>query len=137
MRSRTIRSLLAAALAAGSLVLIGSTPVGAHLSESRISLHVDDHTVKPDQRVLFFGRLRNTHLKCRQGEEVELVRRGTGVVDVDVTDAEGEFSFKQDPKPNRGRYFARYRGKGRFGYNNQHRCSRAVSDPVRIRRQRR
>jgi hypothetical protein len=118
----------------GSLALVVSPSANAHFAESRISLHVDDHKVKGNEKVLFFGKLRNTHRKCRAGEEVELVRRNSGVVDVDVTDSDGEFSFTHDPDPNRGRFFARYKGHGKFGYNNKHRCSNAVSDPVRIRR---
>ena len=129
-------AVLVVGLVAGSLVAT-AVPVGAHFSESRISLHVDDHTVKGNEKVLFFGKLRNTHLKCRANEVVVLKRRGSGVIDSDVTDADGEFSFRQDPQPNRGRFFARYRGKGRFGYGNGHRCSQATSDPVKIRRARR
>lgn len=129
-------AFLVTALVGGSLGLTSSTPVGAHFSESKITLRTDDHRAKGKEKIIFYGRLRNTHRKCRANEEVVLKRRGQGVVDVDVTDADGEFSFKHDPQPNRGRFFARYRGKGRFGYGQGHRCSKAVSDPVRIRRQR-
>ena len=128
---------LVTGLVGGSLGLTSSTPVGAHFAESKISLHADDHRAKGQEKITFFGRLRNTHKKCRANEEVLLKRRGQGVVDVDVTDADGEFRFRHDPQPNRGRFFARYRGKGRFGYGQGHRCSGAVSEIVRIRRQRR
>ena len=130
-RSKVLIMAICAALT------MGIVPAGAHFAESRINpFDVSDRSVKKNQEIVFFGKLRNRHRKCRAEEEVELVRRRTGVVDVDITDDEGEFRFKQDPQPNRGRYFARYRGKGRFGYGDQHRCSRAVSEVIRIRRQR-
>ncbi len=126
-------------MAAGSLTLItgGGSPAGAHVSESRITLSVDDHSVRKNQSVIFYGKLRNAHRKCRAGEEVQLKRVRTGVIATDVTDSDGEFRFKLDPQPNRGKFFARYRGKGRFGYGNKHKCSAAQSDIVRIRRARR
>ena len=133
---RRLRAILATVVASGALVMAPS-PAGAHFTESSISLKADDKTVRGNENVLFFGKLRNKHRKCRANQEVELVRRskkGGVIVDVDVTDADGEFSFSHDPDPNHGRFFSRYQGRGKFGYNNKHSCSKAVSDTVRIRR---
>ena len=134
---RTRKSLIGIALAMGVL-LAGATVAYGHFAESEIRRwNASDRRVRPRQVVTFTRKLRNQHQKCRCPQEVELVRRGVGVVDVDLTDAEGEFVFKQDPQPNRGRYFARYRGRGRFGYGQGHRCGRAISEVILIRRQRR
>ena len=127
------RVILSLALVS-SLVLTVAPAANAHFGESRLSLSVDDKRASGKEKILFFGKLRNSHRKCRSGEEVVLVRRGSGVVAVDVTDNEGEFAFKIDPQPNRGRFFARYKGHGKFGYNKKHRCSKAVSRVIRIRR---
>lgn len=129
---RKLGAVLVTAIAMGSLFVGGMA--SAHFADSSISLNVDDKKVKGDEKVLFFGKLKNPHQKCKGAEKVELVRKHSGVVATDMTDSDGEFSFNHDPKPNHGRYFARYDGKGKFGYGNKHRCSSARSDTVRIRR---
>lgn len=118
---RSVASITA--LIAVAVLSVGGAPaVWAHFDDSRVTLGVSDDTVKPNQTITFFGRLRNEHGPCRSGETVRLVRRNTGVVARDKTDSEGEFSFRIDPQPNQGRYFARYRGAGRFGYGDSHAC---------------
>lgn len=134
MRSKKIRIAVLAAMSAG-LVSTGTTPVEAHTGDSKVVLHVSDNTVRPNQTIVFFGKLRGTrHRFCKRGSTIELVRKGQGVVATDRTDRQGEFRFREDPQPNRGRYFARYRGSGRFGYGNGHLCRRDRSRTIRIRR---
>jgi hypothetical protein len=132
---RTVALSLLVTLLSGVLVVGAATVAVAHFDDSRVSLGVSDRTVRPNQRITFFGRLRNEHRNCRRGELVQLIRRGSGVVETDRTDRQGEFSFRHNPQPNRGRFFARYNGKGRFGYNNRHRCGADSSRTIRIRRQ--
>ena len=133
---RTIAALGSVVLLASVMVIGSGTPASSHRSETSVSLRVSDRTVRPRQRVVFFGRLRGDHLGCRRNQMVELVRRGTGVVASDETDSEGEFRMRHDPQPNRGRYFARYRGRGKFGYRGRHSCAPDISRTIRIRRQR-
>jgi hypothetical protein len=111
-------------------------PAGAHSVESSLSLSVSDNTVRPRQDITFFGRLRTEghEQRCESGASIKLIRVGSGVVATDVTDAQGEFSFTIDPQPNRGSYFARYGGSGRFGYANRHRCEGDDSRTISIRR---
>lgn len=116
---------------------VGTTlPAGAHSAESSLSLRVSDRTVRPRQEITFFGRLTTEghEQRCQSGASIKLIRVGSGVVATDVTDAQGEFSFTIDPQPNRGSYFARYRGSGRFGYGNRHRCEGDDSRTISIRR---
>jgi hypothetical protein len=138
-KSRKAISVLVAATAlASSLLFSIMTPASSHFAPSSLSLHVSDKSVRPHQRIVFFGRLRQVHRRCRRGARIQLVRRGKGVVRTDRTDREGEFRLPIDPKPNHGRYFARYRGSGRFGYGYgygygaTHRCGGARSRRIRI-----
>jgi hypothetical protein len=118
------------------LTVASAAPAGAHSAESSLSLSVSDKSVRPRQEITFFGSLTTDGHKqrCQSGASIKLIRAGSGVVATDVTDAQGEFSFTIDPQPNRGIYFARYRGSGRFGYGNRHRCEGDDSRTITIRR---
>jgi hypothetical protein len=136
LKARYNRLGSAVLAAAAALVVAGALPASAHSVESHVSLDVSDRTVRRGQVITFFGKLTTEAHKrrCQRGAEVHLIRKGTGPVATDTTDNQGEFSFRIDPRPNRGRYFARYEGSGRFGYNNQHRCEADESRVIRIRR---
>lgn len=138
MRSTSKRVALGIAglaLIAGiSSVAMG--PAIAHGDDSRVTFNTPEKNLEPGDSTNFFGRLRNAHGRCEGGETIELVHRGSGVVDTDRTDGEGEFVLKAgpfDPQDDRGRYFARYRGTGRFGYGNGHQCGADKSGNIRIR----
>lgn len=132
---RTGKWKLAFLAAAAGLIAGTALPAAAHSVESRLFLDVSDRTVRPNQQITFFGKLRTEAHKaaCQRNSTIQLVRVGTGVVATDVTDAQGEFSFTIDPKPNRGRYFARYAGSASFGYRNGHRCEGDDSRKISIR----
>jgi hypothetical protein len=125
------------ALLAVAIGLIATTPlpVAAHSVDTRLSLDVGDHTVRPNQEITFFGRLRTEAHKarCQRNARIQLIRVGTGVIATDVTDAQGEFSFTIDPQPDRGRYFVRYAGSAPFGYRSGHRCEGDDSRKISIR----
>ena len=131
---KRLAAFICIAASVGMLALSGPNTALAHFDDSRVSLNVSDRTVSGDQRVVFFGRLRNAHDRCVGNELIQLKRKGSGVVATDRTDGDGEFRFRINPRPNRGRYFAHYGGKGRFGYNNNHRCGADNSRTIRIRR---
>lgn len=133
-RLKKLGGLVCIIASVGMLAIGAPNTALAHFDDSRVSLNVSDRTVRPNQRIVFFGRLRNEHGRCVRNQLILLKRRGTGVVARDRTDGDGEFRFRIDPRPNRGRYYARYRGKGRFGYNNNHRCGADNSRTIRIRR---
>jgi hypothetical protein len=132
---RTGKRRFALLAAAVGLIAGSALPAAAHSVESRLSLDVSDQTVRPNQEITFFGKLRTEAHKarCQRKSTIKLIRVGTGVVATDVTDAQGEFSFTIDPKPNRGRYFARYAGSSAFGYRNGHRCEGDDSRKISIR----
>ena len=134
------------AFVVGALVtglFLGAAPSGAHFIDSSFTKWgVDDHTVKPHQKVTFFGKLSTPgHPACHMGAKIKIqqrFRKPNGRYEWQLegfafTDNQGEFSFTEDPQPNHGKFFARYRGSGRFGYGNGHKCGRAFSDAVRIR----
>ena len=108
---------------------------GAHVVPSFLSLGVSDHTVNRHQSVFFFGDLRTPgHRRCHRNALIILKRRHTGIVATTHTDLQGNYVFKIDPKPNHGRYYTRYRGRGSFGYQGNHGCLGDTSPLVRIRR---
>jgi hypothetical protein len=124
----------------GSLLFVGAEPALTKPVKVRIvGFGVSDRTVRPHQKIVFFGRLKSKKKRCIRHSKVYLKRKGTGVVDVDRTDRDGEFRFRIDPQPNHGRYFARFRGKkGKPGYGygyggRKRRCGKATSRIIRIR----
>ncbi|MDP9223665.1 MAG: hypothetical protein M3P18_07375 [Actinomycetota bacterium] len=128
------RGITAAGLVAGLLISIAPV-ASAHIVPSYVSLGVSDRTVRPHQEIFFFGDLRTPgHPRCHKDARIALVRRHTGVVARTRTDEQGTFVFKIDPKPNHGRYFARYRGSNLFGYNHSHGCLGDRSRLIHIRR---
>ena len=129
------KKLLVLTVLVGAMTLVGVPSAQGHFIDSDITgFDVDDNTVRKHQKVTFFGKLKTRgHSGCNDNARVELVRKGDGAIDSTRTDNQGEFSFRFDPQPNRGKYFARYNGSGRFGYGNGHRCSAASSDRERIR----
>jgi hypothetical protein len=138
-------ALLVAAMV-GSLLFVSATPALTKPIKVRIKLGVSDRTVRKHQKVVFFGRLKSKKKKCIRNSKVVLKRKGVGVVDRDRTDREGEFRFRIDPQPNRGRYFAKFRGKKirkpgygyGYGYGGgTRRCGKAKSRIIRIRPARR
>jgi hypothetical protein len=131
-RIRRIGVILACCLVVG---LIGVVPAMSHNADSRVSIHADDKQVGPNERVVFFGRLRNDHGRCERDRRIELVRKGQGVVDSDRTDNEGEWRIRHNPEPDSGRFFARFDGTGRFGYQNRHKCGADRSKVIRTRAQ--
>jgi hypothetical protein len=131
--------LLVAAMVA-SLLFVTAEPATTRPVKVRIKFGVSDRTVRKNQKIVFFGRLKSKKKKCIRNSKVLLKRKGVGVVDRDRTDREGEFRFRIDPQPNRGRYFARFRGKKikkpgyGYGYGGgKRRCGKAKSRVIRIR----
>lgn len=130
-------SVITIVLLVGGWLFFSAGPALGHFDDSRISLHVNAHRFDRGDRVVFFGRLNNEHRRCERNESVQLRKRrrggGSRFVDSTRTDGEGEFRFSFRFRPRKaGRYFARYNGSGRFGYNNNHRCGRDRSPSRRI-----
>jgi hypothetical protein len=128
------RVMVAGLLVATSTVIIMAQerPARSHTSDSRVSLDVTDDTVRRNQEVKFFGEVRNSHSRCRDGRVVRLNFEDEGTVDIDRTDVDGEFVFRIDP--HIGNYYASVRRSGRFGYDDRHRCGGDESGEVDIRR---
>jgi hypothetical protein len=125
----------------GSMVVIGSDTGNAARIRTRVTLKVTDRTVRPHQKIIFFGKVKSPRRKCRRNRVVLLKRKGTGTVKRDRSDREGEFRMRIDPKPNRGRYFVKVKkkrirrpGYGYYGYGGgRDTCRRARSRTIRIR----
>ncbi len=138
-------ALLVAAMV-GSLLFVAATPGLTRPIKVRIKFGVSDRTVKKNQEIVFFGRLKSKKKKCIRNSKVFLKRKGVGIVDRDRTDREGEFRFRIDPRPNRGKYRAVFKGKKirkpgygyGYGYGGgKRRCGKAKSRVIRIRPARR
>jgi hypothetical protein len=135
MRTSTFVPLACSiALIAGMVALTPDTAM-AHFDDSRTTIGTPERNLERGDRIVFFGRLNNEHRKCERREIIELVHRGEGVVDTDRTDREGEFVLRNGRfqwKQDKGWYFARFRGSGRFGYNDRHRCGHDRSRGIRL-----
>ena len=124
----------------GAMLMIDSSTSTAAKIRTSVSLKVTDRTVRPKQRILFFGRVKSPRAKCRRNRVVLLKRRGTGTVKRDRSDREGEFRFRINPKPDRGTYFVKVKKKrirrppNYYGYGGgRDTCRSATSKRIRIR----
>ena len=143
-RVRPLRWIVAAVVIAalvGSMVLVNVRTASTQPIRTRVSFKVTDKTVKPKQRIRFFGKVKSPRAKCRRGRIVVLRRKGTGRVKQTRSDREGEYRFRINPKPDRGRYFVRVKpkfvnigyGYAGYGYSERRRCRPAKSKIIRIR----
>jgi hypothetical protein len=131
---RLERALIGIALV-GGLVISSAPLANAHVVPSFLSFGVSDRTVRRHQSIFFFGDLRTPgHRGCHRNALIILRRRHSGIVDTTHTDFQGNYVFKIDPKPNHGRYYARYRGRSDFGYQGSHGCLDDTSRIIHIRR---
>ena len=138
---RAMGAALVVALIA-SVLLIAAKPARTAV-RTRVSIHVTDRTVRPNQKINFFGKVKSPRRKCERRRTVVLKRKGTGKVKRDVTDREGEYRIRINPRPNRGRYFvvvkpkrirvAGYGGYSGYGYDPRfRRCAKARSRTINI-----
>src|SRR5918996_2522015 len=141
-RAGVLRWIVAAVVIAalvGSMLLVNVETASTQPIRTRVSISVTDKTVKPKQRIRFFGKVKSPRAKCRRGRIVVLKRKGTGKVKQTRSDREGEYRFRINPKPDRGRYFVRVKAKfvnvptGEYGYRERRRCRPATSRIIRIR----
>jgi hypothetical protein len=137
---RLIGVFLALALVA-SMVFITAEPAQTKGIKTKVTFKTTDRTVKPDQKILFFGKVKSKKKKCEKRRKVVLKRRGTGKVDTDRSDGEGEYRFRLNPEPDLGTYFVkvkkkkiRVRGYG-YGYGGKkkRKCKKAISRDITIR----
>jgi hypothetical protein len=132
---KNVARALSAAVLVGGLLFSSAPVAGAHVVPSSITFGVSDRTVRPHQRIFFFGDLHTPgHPRCHVNALIVLRRVHTGIVATTRTDAQGTFAFRIDPRPNHGRYYAHYRGRSGFGYLNSHGCLASNSRVIRIRR---
>jgi hypothetical protein len=138
---RAIVAVLVVALV-GTMLLVSANRGQTRPIRTRVTLHVTDRTVRPHQKIIFFGKVKSRRAKCRRNRVVVLKRKGTGAIKRKRSDREGEFRFRIDPKPNRGRYFVVVKRKriSRPGYGypygyggRRDTCLRARSRTIRIR----
>jgi hypothetical protein len=141
---RRMTAVLIAVAMVAAMVFFTSEPAKTAI-KSKVKLSVSDKTVKPHEKILFFGKVKSRKHKCEKNRKVVLKRKRTGKVKSKKTDGEGEFSFRIDPKPNRGRYYVvakkkrikrgGYGGYGYgYGYDGARRtCRKARSRTIRIR----
>jgi hypothetical protein len=119
----TVRRLTGVVIAAAliaAMVLVTAEPAKTAINTT-VTFKVTDKTVKPNQKVLFFGKVKSKKAKCEKKRKVVLKQVGEGKIDSKKTDAEGEYSFKHDPEPDLSSYFVKVKKKkikvgGGYGY---------------------
>jgi hypothetical protein len=142
--ARAVRWIIAAVVIAalvGSMVLVSVETASTQPIRTRVGIKVTDRTVRPKQKITFFGKVKSPRGKCRKRRVVVLKRKGTGKVKQKRTDREGEYRFRIDPKPNRGRYFVKAKkkfvnigyGYPGYGYTERRKCRADTSRIIRIR----
>jgi hypothetical protein len=137
---RIIITIVIAALV-GSMLLIGADPGTTAPVRTKVGLRVTDKTVGPRQKILFFGKVKSPKGKCRRNRKVALFRKGTGKLKQKKTDGEGEYRFRINPRPDRGRYYVKALkkkfkrgGYGYYGYGGgNRRCRVDKSKVIKIR----
>jgi hypothetical protein len=108
--------------------------VGTKVSKSKLPRG----PVGPGQRVIIFGRVGAADTSCVAGVPVELIRRVPGpdrVLQVDVTDSEGEYFFLRRPRTDQ-RVYVRFAGSHVVVTGHDHTCGGSVSPQFRLRVQR-
>ncbi len=126
-RSTTIKRSVALASLSAVLMIPGMGSVSAHSfsAGSRVTIAFNGAT--------FRGQVASPRPACERGRFVSVVkvvrdnddagrRPQIRVIGSDRTDSGGNWTVPSDPRPDRGRYFARARGRtaGRYGHN--HSC---------------
>ena len=143
---RRMTAVLIAVAMVAAMVFFTSDPAKTAI-RTRVTLRVDDKTVKPNEKVLFFGKVKSKKGKCKKNRKVVLKRKGTGKIRQKRSDGEGEFSFRHNPEPDHGRFYVvvkkkkfkkGYGGGGGYGYGygygaKKKKCKRARSRTIRIR----
>lgn len=113
---------------------VGAVGIGAVLAGSLVVPSVSAHTetyastvtIRQDGEV-FKGAVQNARPRCQHGRQVTVFKarknRPNKVIGSDRTNRHGNWYVPTDPRPDRGRYFARAAGRadGRYGHN--HRCA--------------
>ena len=141
-RAGALRWIVAAVVIAalvGSMVLVNVETASTQTIGTRVGFKATDKTVKPKQKITFFGKVKSSRGKCRRGRVVVLKRKGSGKVKQKRSDREGEYRFRLNPKPDRGKYFVKVKqkfaniGYGEYGYKERRRCRGVTSKVIRIR----
>jgi hypothetical protein len=139
---RRVTAVVIAAAMIAAMVFFTSEPAETKAIKTRVTLRVDDKTVRPNEKVLFFGKVKSKKNKCKKNRKVILKRKGTGKIKKKRSDGEGEFSFRHNPNPDRGRFYVVVKkkkirkGGGGYGYGyggKKRKCKRAVSRTIKIR----
>jgi hypothetical protein len=145
---RRLTAVVIAVAMVAAMVFLTSDPAKTAI-RTRVSFNVDDKTVKPNEKVLFFGKVKSKKNKCKKNRKVVLKRKGTGKIRSKRSDGEGEFSFRHNPNPDHGRFYVVVKkkriktgggGGGGYGYGygygygaKKKKCKKAVSRTIRIR----
>lgn len=142
---RLIGVFVALALVA-TMAFLAAEPAQSKGIKTKVTFHVTDRTVKPDQKILFFGKVKSKKHKCEKKRKVVLKRVGTGKVKSDKSDGEGEYKIRINPEPDHGRYYVvvkkkkiKVKGGGGYGYGYGYggkktkKCKKAVSHTIKIR----
>ena len=135
-----ITAVVIAALV-GSMVFVSVQTASSQRIRTRVGIKVTDRTVKPKQKIQFFGKVKSPRGKCRRGRVVVLKRKNKGKVRQKRSDREGEYRFRINPKGDRGRYFVKVKpkfanigyGTPGYGYTERRKCRGTKSRIIRIR----
>jgi hypothetical protein len=136
---RRMTAVVIAVAMVAAVVFFTSDPAKTAI-KTRVTFHVTDKTVKPNQKVLFFGKVKSKKKKCKRHRKVVLKRKHTGKVKTDKSDREGEYMMKINPEPDHGTYYVVVKKKtiksGGYGYGyggGKKKCKRVRSRNIRIR----
>jgi hypothetical protein len=122
-------------VAFGSIVIaLVALPIGssAHTVSSATkisSAKLPRGTLRPGERVIIFGRLTGLDAVCESGRPVQLMRRVPGndrVLETDMTDTEGEYSFLRRPRGDQ-RVYVRFVGLQEVIPEHLHTCAASLS----------
>jgi hypothetical protein len=147
--ARRVTGVLIAIAMVAAVVFVAPDPAKTAI-RSKVTFKVTDRTVRPHQRVIFFGKVKpkKHKKKCRRNRKVVLIQKGEGKVRSKRTDGEGEYSFRLDPKYDKYRVKVKKKkirvkadGDGGYGYGygygydgkKKKRCRKAKSRFIRIR----
>jgi hypothetical protein len=141
--ARRVTGVLIALAMVAAVVFVSADPAKTAI-KTKVTFHVTDKTVKPHEKVIFFGKVKpkKHKKKCRRHRKVVLIQKGEGKVKSKKSDGEGEYMFKLDPKYDKYRVKVKKKkiqvkngGYGGYGYGGKKtkKCKKAKSRYIRIR----
>ena len=124
---------IVAALISTTLLFGGLTGIAAahtFTDRTRLTLHVNDRHVDRGDDVVFSGRLRARHKKCRSHQVVELYRNGR-LIATTTTNSGGHYRFRRQIFRT-GTYRVKFAGFVGGTHPHSHTCKRSSSPRVKV-----